>query len=156
MRRPLPSCIRFAILITVSTGSVLSGQSPAQPGSVVRVTADSVIGSKVVGRLVELTADSVVFMSGAGRVPQATRVAFRRGSVSMLEVQQRNVAAGMAIGALTGFAVGFMLASRVDYGDSQQYVTTSSVPAPVVGLLGGGAGAIVGAIVAPPRWLRVF
>src|ERR1700679_1059726 len=142
-------CSALALVISLSAIAA-DGDSPLQqsltPGMRVRILAPGVAPNKVIGTVEKVSDDSVTL-----NVPGRTEpVSILRGKIAQLAVSEgpRSRGVDSAIGAGIGAAAG-AAGCALGNGSGQGHIVSTGAVAGICALLGGGLGALIGAVIPP-------
>ncbi len=159
-----------ALVLTASVDLAAQQESTVAPGSRIRVSAPTVSSRPIVGEVVAVHSDTLVIDASAwvrGRTQweRLEEAEIPLGSLTRLEVSQgkkSNVGKGALIGGLVGAGVGLALGLAASAEDSEGFAPVGPEGAgdvlgvsAIMGGLGAGIGALIGAISPGERWKEV-
>ena len=152
-------CGALVLLIAVTPASAAEGDAPLQqsltPGMRVRILAPEVSPHKVIGTVQRVSEDSVTLDVPGRNEP----ISVLREKIARLDVSEgpRSRGVDSAIGAGIGAAVGAAGCAAGNGGGQNDVVRISTgAVAAFCALLGGGLGALIGAVVPPgERWKEI-
>jgi hypothetical protein len=150
-------CTALVLLIAFTSAIAADGDVPLQqsltPGMRVRILAPDLSPSKLIG-IVHQVSDNSVSLEVPGRNEP---VSILREKIARLDVSDgpRSRGVDSAIGAGIGAAVG-AAGCALGNGSGQGHIVSTGAVAGVCALLGGGLGALIGAIIPPgEHWKEI-